>query len=114
MLENTFVGRPPGNCDRLMDFSRAVTATLFFAPPATFLEDVPAEPEADAASAEPAPAGGESAAEPQAQTGSVRRIARHWLAVERRRLSRELVMPYLRRFGLVSAFWDCCYDPTSP
>lgn len=40
MLHNMFVGRPPGNYDRLLDFSRAVTGTLFFVPPATFLENV--------------------------------------------------------------------------
>ncbi len=40
MLENMFVGRPPGNYDRLLDFSRATTGNLFFAPSATFLEDV--------------------------------------------------------------------------
>ena len=40
MLVNMFVGRPPGNYDRLLDFSRAVTGTLFFVPSATFLEDV--------------------------------------------------------------------------
>jgi putative iron-dependent peroxidase len=40
MLENMFVGRPPGNYDRLLDFSRAVTGTLFFVPSATFLKDV--------------------------------------------------------------------------
>ena len=39
MLENMFVGRPPGNYDRLLDFSRAVTGGLFFAPSAKFLED---------------------------------------------------------------------------
>jgi putative iron-dependent peroxidase len=38
MLENMFVGRPPGNYDRLLDFSRAVTGNLFFVPSATFLE----------------------------------------------------------------------------
>jgi putative iron-dependent peroxidase len=32
MLENMFVGDPPGNTDRLLDFSRAVTGTLFFVP----------------------------------------------------------------------------------
>ena len=42
MLENMFVGKPPGNYDRLLDFSRAVTGTLFFVPSATFLEDVAA------------------------------------------------------------------------
>jgi putative iron-dependent peroxidase len=28
MLENMFIGRPPGNYDRLLDFSRPVTATF--------------------------------------------------------------------------------------
>jgi porphyrinogen peroxidase len=40
MLDNMFVGVPPGNYDRLLDFSRAVTGTLFFVPSATFLENV--------------------------------------------------------------------------
>lgn len=43
MLENMFIGRPPGNYDRLLDFSRAVTGTLFFVPSATFLENVVSE-----------------------------------------------------------------------
>ncbi|MCC8391197.1 Dyp-type peroxidase [Paraburkholderia sp. MMS20-SJTR3] len=38
MLENMFVGRPPGNYDRLLDFSRAVTGCLFFVPSASLLE----------------------------------------------------------------------------
>jgi putative iron-dependent peroxidase len=38
MLENMFVGRPPGNYDRILDFSRAVTGSLFFVPTKTFLE----------------------------------------------------------------------------
>jgi putative iron-dependent peroxidase len=40
MLINMFVGKPPGNYDRLLDFSRAVTGTLFFVPSATFLANV--------------------------------------------------------------------------
>jgi porphyrinogen peroxidase len=40
MIENMFVGRPPGNYDRLLDFSRAVTGALFFVPSATFLDAV--------------------------------------------------------------------------
>jgi porphyrinogen peroxidase len=40
MLENMFIGRPPGNYDRLLDFSRAVAGSLFFAPSATFLESL--------------------------------------------------------------------------
>jgi porphyrinogen peroxidase len=51
MLENMFIGRPPGNYDRLLDFSRAVSGNLFFAPSATFLESV----ESDTPSADPAP-----------------------------------------------------------
>ncbi len=43
MLVNMFVGRPPGNYDRLLDYVRVVTGTLFFVPSATFLEDVPTE-----------------------------------------------------------------------
>src|ERR1700724_701219 len=53
MIENMFIGRPPGNYDRLLDFSRAVTGNLFFSPPITFLvavaEEQPAIPEPSAA-----------------------------------------------------------------
>jgi putative iron-dependent peroxidase len=38
MLQNMFVGRPQGNYDRLLDFSRAVTGSQYFVPSATFLE----------------------------------------------------------------------------
>ena len=51
MIENMFVGKPPGNYDRLLDFSRAVTGTLFFAPSATFLDSG-----GEVAPAAPAPA----------------------------------------------------------
>jgi porphyrinogen peroxidase len=40
MLENMFIGRPPGNYDRILDFSTAVTGGLFFVPTATFLDAV--------------------------------------------------------------------------
>ncbi|WP_233842582.1 Dyp-type peroxidase [Dyella sp. 2HG41-7] len=40
MLENMFVGLPPGNYDRLLDVSKAVTGTLFFVPTTTFLDNV--------------------------------------------------------------------------
>jgi porphyrinogen peroxidase len=40
MLENMFLGKPPGNYDRLLDFSRAVSGCLFFVPSASFLDDV--------------------------------------------------------------------------
>jgi porphyrinogen peroxidase len=61
MLENMFIGRPPGNYDRLLDFSRAVTGGLFFAPSATFLEGVGEEPPASAAHAMPSTASEQSA-----------------------------------------------------
>jgi putative iron-dependent peroxidase len=40
MLQNMFVGRPPGNYDRLLDFSNPVTGNLFFAPSSTFLDNI--------------------------------------------------------------------------
>jgi len=61
MLENMFIGRPPGNYDRLLDFSRAVTGNLFFVPTATFLENAGqdavavAVPSAVSTAAKPAP-----------------------------------------------------------
>ncbi len=48
-----FIGNPPGNYDRILDFSTAVTGCLFFAPSADFLDDLP-DP--------PSPAGSEAAA----------------------------------------------------
>ena len=41
MLTNMFVGNPPGNYDRVLDFSTAVTGNLFFVPTADFLDDPP-------------------------------------------------------------------------
>jgi porphyrinogen peroxidase len=45
MLENMFLGDPPGNYDRILDFSVAVTGTLFFVPTADFLDDLPDPPD---------------------------------------------------------------------
>lgn len=39
MLQNMFIGKPPGNYDRVLDFSTAVTGDLFFVPSAEFLDD---------------------------------------------------------------------------
>jgi putative iron-dependent peroxidase len=44
MLDNMFIGVPPGNYDRLLDVSRAVTGSLYFVPSADFLDAVTAEP----------------------------------------------------------------------
>jgi putative iron-dependent peroxidase len=59
MLENMFLGRPPGNYDRLLDFSQAVTGSLFFIPSATFLDAVTADDSTHSASL-PEPAALES------------------------------------------------------
>jgi porphyrinogen peroxidase len=40
MLENMFIGNPPGNYDRILDFSRPLTGSLFFVPTADFLDGV--------------------------------------------------------------------------
>lgn len=64
MLENMFVGRPPGRYDRILDFSTAVTGNLFYVPTVDFLEDpptaleVPGDIPVETAGAEAAPADG--------------------------------------------------------
>ena len=74
MLRNMFVGRPPGNYDRLLDFSRAVTGSLFFVPTATFLDNIdpnapgPAAPDP----AEAAPLPPSSADETSLRIGSLK------------------------------------------
>ena len=76
MLVNMFVGRPPGNYDRILDFSRAVSGSLFFAPSATFLENV----------ADERPPSGAAACHCRASdTGNscARWIARHWFPQRR-------------------------------
>jgi porphyrinogen peroxidase len=68
MLQNMFIGRPPGNYDRILDFSTAVTGNLFFVPTGTFLDNVaPGQPAAAsspstqaAAAIEPSPSSGSS------------------------------------------------------
>jgi putative iron-dependent peroxidase len=69
MLENMFVGKPPGNYDRLLDFSRAVTGTLFFVPSATFLEDV--TPEAAASTSTEGESAAPSKPQPSEPDGSL-------------------------------------------
>ncbi len=61
MLENMFIGRPPGNYDRLLDFSVAKTGSLFFVPSVTFLDNVGD----DAPSAAPKPSDTPAVAVPQ-------------------------------------------------
>ena len=77
MLDNMFVGQPPGNYDRLLDVSRAVTGSLFFVPSADFLDSVAPEPTAGAGTAavgdDPTPDGQSSSAPKQSSSdGSLR------------------------------------------
>nr|WP_026356641.1 Dyp-type peroxidase [Mycobacterium sp. 141] len=44
MLHNMFIGDPPGNTDRILDFSTAATGGLFFSPTIDFLDDPPPLP----------------------------------------------------------------------
>lgn len=67
MLENMFIGLPPGNYDRLLDFSRAVTGSLFFIPSASFLDAVTL----DAAPAAPAAATPAATDSPPRRDGSL-------------------------------------------
>jgi putative iron-dependent peroxidase len=41
MLQRMFLGDPLGNYDRILDFSTAVTGSLFFVPTGDFLDDPP-------------------------------------------------------------------------
>jgi porphyrinogen peroxidase len=70
MLANMFIGKPPGNTDRILDFSTALTGCLFFAPAADFLDDIPAPPAGTTAGASaPAPAAGTARHRPAATAG---------------------------------------------
>jgi putative iron-dependent peroxidase len=60
MLQRMFLGDPPGNYDRILDFSTAVTGTLFFVPTGDFLDDPPPLP-GDAVVAGIDDAGGDTA-----------------------------------------------------
>jgi putative iron-dependent peroxidase len=45
MLDNMFVGDPPGNTDRILDFSIALTGSMFFTPTVDILDDPPPLPD---------------------------------------------------------------------
>ena len=55
MLENMFLGDPPGQLRPNFDFSTAVTGTLFFVPTADFLDDPPPLPSQGKSPAPPPP-----------------------------------------------------------
>jgi len=58
MLKNMFIGQPPGNTDRILDFSTPVTGNLYFVPTADFLDDPPSPGEMSSESTAEAPATG--------------------------------------------------------
>ena len=69
MLTHMFIGDPPGNTDRVLDFSTAITGGLFFAPPGDFLDDPPEPPGAPGSAQEAGSAGAGS--EAGADSGSL-------------------------------------------
>ena len=62
MLSNMFIGKPPGNYDRILDFSTAVTGNLFFVPTADFLDDPPGRSGAPASAAGDVPVAADTSA----------------------------------------------------
>jgi putative iron-dependent peroxidase len=79
MLENMFIGRPPGNYDRLLDFTHPVTGTNFFAPSVQFLAEL-----AQGSALEPMPVAAAAAAarrtprpDGSLRIGSLRGVAQH-------------------------------------
>ena len=60
MLANMFIGNPAGNYDRILDFSTAVTGSLYFTPSADFLDDLPDPPGSPGSSGFSGPASSEA------------------------------------------------------
>jgi putative iron-dependent peroxidase len=74
MLRNMFIGSPPGNYDRILDFSTAVTGGLFFVPPEPMLEslaDGPLAGQEAAPQQSPAPPDTASPQSTSSQSGSL-------------------------------------------
>jgi putative iron-dependent peroxidase len=70
MLQNMFIGDPPGNYDRILDFSTAVTGNLFFVPTGDFLDDPPPAPDAVAQPSRASDVATEPAAATTTSTGA--------------------------------------------
>lgn len=74
MLRNMFLGDPPGNYDRILDFSVAVTGSLYFVPTADFLAEPPPAPgTADAPETSPASTASTPPSDGSLGIGSLRR-----------------------------------------
>ena len=74
MLRNMFLGSPPGNTDRILDFSTPVTGCLFFVPAAGFLDDPPV-PGGEAQTA--APLSGPAGMDGSLRIGSLNKRGQH-------------------------------------
>jgi putative iron-dependent peroxidase len=61
MLRNMFLGDPPGNTDRILDFSTAVTGGMFFCPTVDFLDDPPPLPAQEPGASVAGPTAGDGA-----------------------------------------------------
>ena len=80
MLQNMFIGRPPGTYDRLLDFSTAKTGSLFFAPSSSFLDNIsggPPDSTASEASPEPETPLASSATDTSKQTLAIGSLKGH-------------------------------------
>ncbi len=78
MLRHMFLGDPPGNYDRILDFSTAHTGGLFFVPTQAFLENPsspapPSEPETPGDDSDPADGDSSPAPDTSLHIGSLRR-----------------------------------------
>jgi putative iron-dependent peroxidase len=90
MLSNMFIGNPPGNDDRILDFSTAVTGTLFFVPTLDFLDDPPAAGGGgDSASAAELPSPPEEASQQPSEQASQRPSSDDSLGIGSLKLSPE-------------------------
>ncbi len=69
MLQNMFIGKPPGTHDRILDFSTAVTGSLFYIPTADFLDDPPPLRTSESPTKDAGPDGRPSVTEPDGSLG---------------------------------------------
>ncbi len=76
MLENMFIGKPPGTYDRILDFSTAVTGNLFFVPTVEFLDDPPSPHPAAASQTQRLPHHEDVAGDGSLGIGSLREASR--------------------------------------
>ena len=72
LLQNMFLGDPPGNTDRILDFSTAETGGLFFSPTVDFLDDPPSLPGPMVTARSATPASGPASVDGSLSIGSLK------------------------------------------